>query len=187
MWPGSVRTWTGAHPRSRGENASVMRLGVGSGGSSPLARGKLQLLLVQARGAGLIPARAGKTSRGLIGARVMRAHPRSRGENVNPPDCVVCHSGSSPLARGKHRQREQVRHRQGLIPARAGKTPSRHQSLGPKPAHPRSRGENGQASAAYFAAQGSSPLARGKRSGRRRRRRPCRLIPARAGKTSRTV
>ena len=183
MWPGSVRTWTGAHPRSRGENASVMRLGVGSGGSSPLARGKLQLLLVQARGAGLIPARAGKTSRGLIGARVMRAHPRSRGENVNPPDCVVCHSGSSPLARGKRVRAASDRRRGGLIPARAGKTSPARAGAASARAHPRSRGENAVTTPIAGTQAGSSPLARGKRTGLCRLLRRTGLIPARAGKT----
>ena len=50
-----------AHPRSRGENACAPTSPARQSGSSPLTRGKLWLLLVQARGAGLIPAHAGKT------------------------------------------------------------------------------------------------------------------------------
>ena len=71
----------------------------------------------------------------------------------------------------------------GLIPARAGKTVKVSVVAETKKAHPRAGGENGQASASYFAGQGSSPRGRGKR-------RPVRrvvvlegLIPARAGKT----
>ena len=50
-----------AHPRSRGENIVAALVGTGENGSSPLTRGKQELLLSpQVRG-GLIPAHAGKT------------------------------------------------------------------------------------------------------------------------------
>ena len=54
------RWW--AHPRSRGENLVVDDLGFGLGGSSPLTRGKLHVVVDPERGPGLIPAHAGKTS-----------------------------------------------------------------------------------------------------------------------------
>ena len=73
----------------------------------------------------------------------------------------------------------------GLIPAHAGKTPTGRQSTGEPGAHPRSRGENGEALEAAAGEFGSSPLTRGKpsRSGRSPRRSG--LIPAHAGKTAR--
>ena len=93
-------------------------------------------------------------------------------------------SGSSPLTRGKPPMTQAAPGDLGLIPAHAGKTRRATKRVARSKAHPRSRGENGQASAAYFAARGSSPLTRGKlgcpippaaRGG---------LIPAHAGKTA---
>ena len=50
----------GAHPRSRGENGSVLSFYAG-GGSSPLTRGKQNLQPNRHFVPGLIPAHAGKT------------------------------------------------------------------------------------------------------------------------------
>ena len=55
---------------------------------------------------------------------------------------------------------------------------------GPRPAHPRSRGENSKVQAALLEQCGSSPLTRGKRDRDARPWRAVRLIPAHAGKTS---
>ena len=74
---------TPAHPRSRGENASVF-LGIAwSVGSSPLTRGKLDLADSDAQMRGLIPAHAGKTWSPPAPGVGGRAHPRSRGENAD--------------------------------------------------------------------------------------------------------
>ena len=73
------------------------------------------------------------------------AHPRSRGENL----CVLFLALARP----------------GLIPAHAGKTPTRGREVHPHEAHPRSRGEN------HRARGQDCPQAR--------------LIPAHAGKTRR--
>ena len=70
-------------------------------GSSPLTRGKRDEC--EARGAfeRLIPAHAGKTAVALVQGDALKAHPRSRGENVEDAQAgdLVC--GSSPLTRGK--------------------------------------------------------------------------------------
>ena len=50
-------------------------------GSSPLTRGKLEVLVQLVSQCGLIPAHAGKTTVHFDGAALARAHPRSRGEN----------------------------------------------------------------------------------------------------------
>ena len=71
----------------------------------------------------------------------------------------------------------------GLIPAHAGKTWPSPTVLKSSWAHPRSRGENLIGVAADLAAQGSSPLTRGKRPGALDRLAGQRLIPAHAGKT----
>ena len=50
-----------AHPRSRGENAAGGLAGRAGSGSSPLTRGKLDIIPEVGPVVGLIPAHAGKT------------------------------------------------------------------------------------------------------------------------------
>ena len=132
----------GAHPRSRGENAALSTSCTSVVGSSPLTRGKRRTRL-EARGCrGLIPAHAGKTRASPQPASQRRAHPRSRGENVDGERETAEEWGSSPLTRGKRRIAPSFPRPSGLIPAHAGKTwitPSLGLALW---AHPRSRGEN---------------------------------------------
>ena len=139
----SLGKWrTSAHPRSRGENDALSRaldLGVGS---SPLTRGKLGLGACSARGGGLIPAHAGKTSRRRCRRWQAGAHPRSRGENISRPPLASWKAGSSPLTRGKRNTCQLKLRACGLIPAHAGKTDGLLDRLRSEPAHPRSRGEN---------------------------------------------
>ena len=132
-------------------------------GSSPLTRGKLSDAHRPRRIHGLIPAHAGKTmSRLHLGSMDM---------------------GSSPLTRGKLGDHGLDRAPDGLIPAHAGKTtPSPNRARSHR-AHPRSRGENGEAGAVIGADLGSSPLTRGKPPPRDRGRGLGGLIPAHAGKT----
>ena len=113
----------------------------------------------------------------------MRAHPRSRGENAVVRWQEPNRRGSSPLTRGKQCCCPCRSQRAGLIPAHAGKTPSRWSRTGRAPAHPRSRGENPTGARASTSASGSSPLTRGKHGRRTERDGDWRLIPAHAGKT----
>ena len=152
-------------------------------GSSPLARGKRRARLPEGGRFRLIPARAGKTTAASMSASRSSAHPRSRGENRRQPRRTGPRRGSSPLARGKRVFRDLDKHRVGLIPARAGKTPSLRGGCARTRAHPRSRGENIGASVTANGSDGSSPLARGKQGVRLNHVHPSRLIPARAGKT----
>ena len=71
-----------AHPRSRGENLGRRFRSLFATGSSPLTRGKPMSPVLDVGLSRLIPAHAGKTSRGCGGTRRRR--------------------GSSPLTRGKH-------------------------------------------------------------------------------------
>ena len=91
-----------AHPRACGENAQVYNDILPGGGSSPRVRGKRGRRQGHRRPGGLIPARAGKTSRRSAGTWRRRAHPRACGEN-----------GVDLGLFGYHAR---------LIPARAGKT-----------------------------------------------------------------
>ena len=74
----------------------------------------------------------------------------------------------------------------GLIPAHAGKTGSQPQVSVPPSAHPRSRGENLAWAVEGARGYGSSPLTRGKLPGENDPRTRAGLIPAHAGKTSRS-
>ena len=153
-----------AHPRSRGENAARGDKIAGSFGSSPLTRGKRIAKTAQRRLGRLIPAHAGKTNWPPGRCGRCAAHPRSRGENLNPEQVVLNDTGSSPLTRGKHR----------LYRSR----------LRSPPAHPRSRGENHPNPGQQARFLGSSPLTRGKRRVNGRVVGAFRLIPAHAGKTA---
>ena len=130
------------HPRSRGEHTRWRSSGVGSTGSSPLARGTRAESRAPRSGYRFIPARAGNTSSTRATGRPTSVHPRSRGEHGVPAEEAGEVAGSSPLARGTPRARRQPRGQPRFIPARAGNTnsPPIH-ALGP-PVHPRSRGEH---------------------------------------------
>ena len=93
---------------------------------------------------------------------------------------------SSPLTPGKPPPRAVRGADLRLIPAHAGKTRERGARRGCGPAHPRSRGENISATLISRPSRGSSPLTRGKHARGLRARCHRRLIPAHAGKTSRS-
>ena len=152
-------------------------------GSSPLTRGKPWPARRGHRGSGLIPAHAGKTSEDVLPLRDIRAHPRSRGENIKAAVSVVVEWGSSPLTRGK--QGDLIVHARAgrLIPAHAGKTGGACAASTTGWAHPRSRGENSPVSKRSGRVGGSSPLTRGKPHWFLLAFRGGRLIPAHAGKT----
>ena len=131
----------------------------------------------------LIPACAGKTPHPPIGARARRAHPRVCGENGARGGVVVLVAGSSPRVRGKPQVRQDRVRTRGLIPACAGKTPTRAAPTLRSPAHPRVCGENTAAVMPTPTACGSSPRVRGKRFRRVEPHPGLGLIPACAGKT----
>ena len=91
-------------------------------GSSPLTRGKRAPRRRRGHGEGLIPAHAGKTTSIPPCSRTTRAHPRSRGENLDGYRETYEEWGSSPLTRGKRREFFYATPAEGLIPAHAGKT-----------------------------------------------------------------
>ena len=181
--PKSSSTASAAHPRSRGENRAWRTSTSKVRGSSPLTRGKPRLVKPTLPHPRLIPAHAGKTTSSVGGVSVIRAHPRSRGENILRSRKPEAKAGSSPLTRGKPVWAERAKCMSGLIPAHAGKTESlcfRSLSLS---AHPRSRGENSFRSVSDISPYGSSPLTRGKPRSAPPRPHQARLIPAHAGKT----
>ena len=177
-----VSPW--AHPRSRGENVSVIGFVRCFAGSSPLTRGKQASVFLGIAWSGLIPAHAGKTSsRGTVRPRG-RAHPRSRGENLRARSAGRRIEGSSPLTRGKPGHDAPAADCGRLIPAHAGKTRRTQGAGGRVGAHPRSRGENSHAATMTDESKGSSPLTRGKLRVLKLPLPARGLIPAHAGKTA---
>ena len=96
-----LRRGPAAHPRSRGENPPAVAWKVWLDGSSPLTRGKRDLIRIVKAVSRLIPAHAGKTPFEAVHERPIWAHPRSRGENAIPQCSGGALCGSSPLTRGK--------------------------------------------------------------------------------------
>ena len=172
-----------AHPRSRGENSADPKNEAVAPGSSPLTRGKRVDRVRHVLVGGLIPAHAGKTRQPARSRSSPRAHPRSRGENVQNSAIPAPSEGSSPLTRGKQPAEELDGRVWGLIPAHAGKTCSWSCPRAASRAHPRSRGENATACPISVEKRGSSPLTRGKRGHDARHAQAPGLIPAHAGKT----
>ena len=110
------------HPRSRGvyrDRVSHYLLLVGS---SPLARGLREAPLGREEGGGIIPARAGFTTRTSSKAWGPRDHPRSRGVYIVMFPDFGYGLGSSPLARGLRQHGGEGPGEGGIIPARAGFT-----------------------------------------------------------------
>ena len=171
------------HPRSRGEHTTWSLRSKSPPGSSPLARGTRQMDGLTGAVARFIPARAGNTADGRIDRGGSPVHPRSRGEHAVAQQHAGDKTGSSPLARGTLPRLDDVEHVRRFIPARAGNTHTLRPAAATRPVHPRSRGEHGGRHQAVPSTPGSSPLARGTPSGRRRPERRRRFIPARAGNT----
>ena len=171
------------HPRSRGVYVPSAGVARAVGGSSPLARGLLAQATQASAEIRIIPARAGFTA-GEEGRLVLAwDHPRSRGVYRVSYSPMHCQSGSSPLARGLPLASPGVMWSTGIIPARAGFTPSRIIQVPQESDHPRSRGVYGLVGMKSRLIPGSSPLARGLLRLSSTRRRTRWIIPARAGFT----
>ena len=158
---------------------------MGSGGSSPLARGLRGIGVLDVEVAGIIPARAGFTSDLLDGVAVAEDHPRSRGVYYGIRCVRTYVVGSSPLARGLLFPLLSRGISTRIIPARAGFTAIRTTTPSPRADHPRSRGVYGDKIMTMLRTQGSSPLARGLRASGESACGQERIIPARAGFTAR--
>ena len=152
-------------------------------GSSPRVRGKPGDGPTTGPGAGLIPARAGKTGAATPCGTSGRAHPRACGENPVDDGPVGRLPGSSPRVRGKRRRGRHLVGPGRLIPARAGKTCHVVSPIACSWAHPRACGENGDGLADGGPDLGSSPRVRGKPPLSRTWTCLAGLIPACAGKT----
>ena len=118
--PSRPRRWD--HPRMRGEHSARSSVGRNFMGSSPHARGALELADAQGIDLRIIPACAGSTPLMPPDSPRQWDHPRMRGEHPQPPGTRLHEHGSSPHARGAHRRRDRQLGRRGIIPACAGST-----------------------------------------------------------------
>ena len=174
------------HPRSRGVYMlEVARTGGGQG-SSPLARGLRWVNVERPVTGRIIPARAGFTrgTRATVSSR--RDHPRSRGVYSWGSRLPLETPGSSPLARGLLEHEISLVQLWRIIPARAGFTATTQITMQAVADHPRSRGVYWLASTSTSIRPGSSPLARGLHPSKTKFFLGARIIPARAGFTSRS-
>ena len=156
----------------------------GLSGTSPRTRGKRRRRRGSGRGAGNIPAHAGKTISIISATRGGAEHPRARGENSGTRWVMCAARGTSPRTRGKLHFFALKFDNGRNIPAHAGKTIPRLQRPRAPQEHPRARGENPRRWGPGLRRGGTSPRTRGKPA--KRFGHPQRLgnIPAHAGKTS---
>ena len=149
------------HPRSRGVYHFGLSRPTEALGSSPLARGLHPLDPPSPREYRIIPARAGFTTAGMTSSVLAWDHPRSRGVYHSTFFGTTFHYGSSPLARGLRAGSRHAPWPAGIIPARAGFTPSPRCGSRHVEDHPRSRGVYSSGASLHECSPGSSPLARG--------------------------
>ena len=151
------------HPRSRGVYSAPDNAARSAEGSSPLARGLPYAPQGRRVGMRIIPARAGFTGQETRVTEYYEDHPRSRGVYRQCAHTPTQPPGSSPLARGLPAILGVAAGNAGIIPARAGFTPSSPWRIGLWKDHPRSRGVYSKFALADWLMEGSSPLARGLR------------------------
>ena len=175
-------TWRD-HPRSRGVYDNNHTITLAENGSSPLARGLPNLLMLARIVLRIIPARAGFTRQEKRGEEYPGDHPRSRGVYPRMLNSSRRRNGSSPLARGLQIVANLPQKISRIIPARAGFTASPSPVSLLPPDHPRSRGVYNMLLKVLYSLLGSSPLARGLPDDERADGWRCRIIPARAGFT----
>ena len=159
--PLSQRAFPTVHPRLRGEHGGVASARHRWNGSSPPARGTRRSLPARSLVFRFIPACAGNTVIWPTLMPVETVHPRLRGEHRPGPEPDADRAGSSPPARGTHREARRTCVWVRFIPACAGNTKRRHLQAAWMTVHPRLRGEHGWLLPLTWRLNGSSPPARG--------------------------
>ena len=176
----SARGWW-AYPRSRGATPLPWASDRGMRGLSPLTRGNLDVVFLDALAPGPIPAHAGQPTRSGGQQARARAYPRSRGATARGAAPGSGATGLSPLTRGNRKRSVIVAHPFGPIPAHAGQPAAGRRTARSWRAYPRSRGATPWPQGRRGLGSGLSPLTRGNRvngwSGRYRSG----PIPAHAG------
>ncbi len=156
------RCWRrSVHPRWRGEHRRRVSSASATGGSSPLARGTLEVVEVDGDFARFIPAGTGNTRWCSNSFRQLPVHPRWHGEHFFVAFWMALYIGSSPLARGTRLQFRADLGGDRFIPAGTGNTGRGRARVPGEPVHPRWHGEHQPRRPPNIPRIGSSPLARG--------------------------
>ena len=147
------------HPRACGEQRSVPSGRNACGGSSPRVRGA-ELESVRAEhDRGIIPARAGSRPLPSVRPASRWDHPRACGEQPSYGEHMAHLSGSSPRVRGADLDTVVSLLVDGIIPARAGSSPTTPSAPSTRWDHPRACGEQFSLRMAQLVLSGSSARA----------------------------
>ena len=149
------------HPRIRGEHVHIEAPRCPQMGSSPHTRGARGTGVSGAHDCRIIPAYAGSTRCHVRQRRVLKDHPRIRGEHPMGARVLPRKSGSSPHTRGAHRHGFPNVSPGRIIPAYAGSTVGEAINEPIWADHPRIRGEHRQWHPQQPVDRGSSPHTRG--------------------------
>ena len=152
-------------------------------GSSPHTRGAPGADRSREPARRIIPAYAGSTAALGEEKRLLRDHPRIRGEHRCGASGPSATAGSSPHTRGAPSRPWRRRGFPGIIPAYAGSTAQHAGVEFSGEDHPRIRGEHIGAAAHQIKITGSSPHTRGAHQRRFQMADQQRIIPAYAGST----
>jgi len=177
--PGRTRRWV--HPRLRGGEAWLTTLASSAEGSSPPARGRVDVGADGVLHRGFIPACAGESTPRASPGRARWVHPRLRGGAHRGIFVSDSTPGSSPPARGRADLPPKPLKLPGFIPACAGERYSPAGRAATCGVHPRLRGGEGMAWRKRGETRGSSPPARGREPAQHRRPLLLGFIPACAG------
>ena len=167
----------------RGEHDIGMWLDEFRQGSSPHARGTRTNWSTISASTRIIPACAGNTVAKIEYEALAWDHPRMRGEHFLSNEVNSFSEGSSPHARGTHIPSYANKDELGIIPACAGNTIYCVCLSCCTRDHPRMRGEHTTYITKINIKQGSSPHARGTRTGNNIYPTLQGIIPACAGNT----
>ena len=150
------------HPRVRGDDGAILRIGVPAGGSPPRARGRLQQFGGNQVAHRFTPVCAGTTQESTPFARFLQVHPRVRGDDETPGALAQPKVGSPPRAQGRLGHVVGAGRADRFTPACAGTTRLGVCASCGLPVHPRVRGDDRHVLALRFAVAGSPPRARGR-------------------------
>ena len=168
----------------RGEKADVVLNGAAVKGSPPHARGKGACPIMGSPKQRITPACAGKSGCYVRIYRVIRDHPRMRGEKGRVQDYGGRYMGSPPHARGKVPAVIVYFRQKGITPACAGKRQAQSRLIPVTLDHPRMRGEKFTCDSSDSSSGGSPPHARGKVEYSKEQIVNGRITPACAGKSA---
>ena len=131
-------------------------------GSPPHTRGQADYTLSYVDGARITPAHAGKSEPAYFRTKILRDHPRTRGEKTLIASPSFFTMGSPPHTRGKVIEPTPVWWDWGITPAHAGKRDAQVRGYHRQEDHPRTRGEKLFRSSHSTSKGGSPPHTRGK-------------------------